>query len=42
MSNAYIMTDEVINLVVDNKAFTVTQAHVNYGLIHSELVASFQ
>jgi len=39
MSNAYIMTDEVINLVVDNKAFTVTQAHVNYGLIHSELVA---
>ena len=38
-TNAYIMTDEVINLVIDNKAFTVTQAHANYDEIREILTS---
>jgi hypothetical protein len=38
-NNAYIMTDEVINLVIYSKAFTVTRAHVNYDEIR-ELLTS--
>lgn len=39
LNNAYIMTDEVITIIIDNKPFTVTAAHANYGEILFELTS---
>lgn len=38
-TNAYIMTDEVINMVINNEPYTVTGAHANYTAIRSELTS---
>jgi hypothetical protein len=38
MSNAYIQSGSVINLIIDNTPYTVTEAHVNYEEIKHELL----
>tara|TARA_R110000751_G_scaffold263059_2_gene362381 strand:+ start:4007 stop:4810 length:804 start_codon:yes stop_codon:yes gene_type:complete len=38
MSNAYIQSGEVINLIVANTPYTITKAHINYDEIKNKLV----
>tara|TARA_Y100000296_G_scaffold51057_1_gene58578 strand:- start:282 stop:1112 length:831 start_codon:yes stop_codon:yes gene_type:complete len=38
-TNGYIVTDEVITMVINNKSFTVTQAHVNFEEIKDLLTS---